>query len=189
MVDSGSTDGTLAALQSFPNVRVFNRRFDTHGNQWRYATEETKIDSEWLLRLDADYQMSDALVAEIAQLEPNAAVSAYRVAFDYAVFSRKLLSSLYPSKAILLRRGRFSVSDQGHADVWDVHGHVVPLKGRIIHDDRKPVSQWLTGEGAMFATRTRLDSRAQSRIGALVAGQAATDADRRLFYIACLVKG
>ena len=147
VVDSGSTDGTLAALQSFPNVRVFNRHFDTHGNQWRYATEETKIDSEWLLRLDADYQMSDALVAEIAQLEPNAAVSAYKVAFDYAVFSRKLLSSLYPSKAILLRRGRFSVSDQGHADVWDVHGHVVLLKGRIIHDDRKPVSQWLIGEG------------------------------------------
>ena len=146
VVDSGSTDGTLAALQKFPNVRVFNRRFDTHGNQWRYATEQTKIDSEWLLRLDADYQLTEPLVAEIAQLEPNAAVSAYRVAFDYAVFSRKLLSSLYPPKAILLRRGRFSVSDRGHADVWDVHGQVILLKGRIIHDDRKAVSQWLTGE-------------------------------------------
>ena len=41
VVDSGSTDGTLAALQKFPNVRVFNRRFDTHGNQWRYAAART----------------------------------------------------------------------------------------------------------------------------------------------------
>jgi glycosyltransferase involved in cell wall biosynthesis len=146
VVDSGSTDGTLTTLKKFSNIRVFNRHFDTHGNQWRYATEQTNIESEWLLRLDADYQMSAALVAELARLEPVAAVSAYRVAFDYAVFSRKLLSSLYPSKAVLLRRGRFSVSDQGHADVWDVHGQVVPLKGKIIHDDWKPIGQWLNGE-------------------------------------------
>ena len=104
------------------------------------------------MRLDADYQVSDALFAELAQLDPNAAVSAYRVEFDYAVFSRKLFSSLYPSKPILLRRGCFSVSDKGHADVWEVHGHVVTLNGRIMHDDRKPISHWLIGEVAMFAT-------------------------------------
>ena len=147
VVDSGSTDGTLTTLEKFSKVRVFNRHFDTHGNQWRYATEQTNIETEWLLRLDADYQMSAALVAELARLEPVTAVSAYRVAFDYAVFSRKLVSSLYPPKAILLRRGRFSVSDKGHADVWDVRGDVVTLKGRITHDDHKPISQWLIGEG------------------------------------------
>jgi glycosyltransferase involved in cell wall biosynthesis len=76
VVDSGSTDGTLAALAHFPNVRVFNRRFDTHGKQWRYATEETNIGTDWLLRLDADYQVSDALIAELARLDPDAAVSA-----------------------------------------------------------------------------------------------------------------
>lgn len=70
MVDSGSTDGTLAALAHFPNVRVFNRRFDTHGKQWRYATEDPNIGADWLQRLDADYQVSDALIAELAQLDP-----------------------------------------------------------------------------------------------------------------------
>jgi glycosyltransferase involved in cell wall biosynthesis len=39
VVDSGSTDATLAIIAKFPNVRVFNRRFDTHANQWRYAME------------------------------------------------------------------------------------------------------------------------------------------------------
>ena len=146
VVDSGSTDGTLAILAGFPNVRLFTRAFDTHGNQWRYATEETKIATDWLLRLDADYQVSDALVAELAGLDPNVAVSAYRIGFDYAVFSRKLLSSLYPSKPIVLRKGCFSVSDKGHADVWDVHGHVVTLNAKIVHDDWKPISHWLIGE-------------------------------------------
>jgi glycosyltransferase involved in cell wall biosynthesis len=150
VVDSGSTDGTLAVVAQFPNVRVFNRRFETHGKQWRYATQETKIATEWLLRLDADYHLSDALLAELARLDPNAAVSAYRVRFDYAVFSRKLLSSLYPSKAVLLRKGCFSVWDRGHSDAWDVQGHVVTLKGTIIHDDWKSISQWLAGEAQVL---------------------------------------
>ena len=64
VVDSGSTDGTLAVLASFPNVRVFKHSFDSHANQWRYAVEETQIATDWILRLDADYQVSDALVAE-----------------------------------------------------------------------------------------------------------------------------
>jgi hypothetical protein len=117
-----------------------------HGKQWRYATQETKIATDWLLRLDADYQVSDALVAELARLDPNAAVSAYRVKFDYAVFSRKLRSSLYPPKTVLLRKGCFTVWDKGHCDAWDVHGPVVTLNASIVHDDWKPVSQCLIGE-------------------------------------------
>jgi len=39
------TDGTLEVLANVPNVGVFSRRFDTYGNQWRYATEDMKIDT------------------------------------------------------------------------------------------------------------------------------------------------
>src|SRR5215211_7989902 len=91
VVDSGSTDGTLAVLERLPNVRVFKRDFDSHASQWRYAVEETRIATDWILRLDADYQLTDALIAEIAALDPNASISAYRVSFDYAIFARKLL--------------------------------------------------------------------------------------------------
>jgi glycosyltransferase involved in cell wall biosynthesis len=157
VVDSGSTDGTLATLAHFPNVRVFSRPFDTHGKQWRYATEETYIDTDWVLRLDADYQVSDALIAELARLDPNAAVSAYRVRFEYSVFSRKLFSSLYPPKTVLLRKGCFSVGDRGHSDVWEVHGPILTLKAAIVHDDWKPISQCLRRnvyDGSMIGFET-----------------------------------
>jgi glycosyltransferase involved in cell wall biosynthesis len=146
VVDSGSTDGTLAAVAKFPNVRVFNRRFDTHGNQWRFAVEETQIGTNWILRLDADYQVSEGLIAELAQLDPNAPVSAYRIGFDYAVFSHHLLSSLYPPNTILLRRGCFSVRDRGHTEAWEVNGVIATLSNRIIHDDWKSTGQWVTGQ-------------------------------------------
>jgi glycosyltransferase involved in cell wall biosynthesis len=146
VVDSGSTDGTLESLAKSSNVRVFNRRFDSHATQWRYAVEETQIATDWILRLDADYQVTDGLVAELAQLDPNVPVNAYRISFDYAIFSRKLVSSLYPPNTILLRRGFFSVRDKGHTEVWDVNGPVATLSARIIHDDWKPTGQWLASQ-------------------------------------------
>ena len=165
VVDSGSTDRTLAALAEFPNVRVYIRRFDTHANQWRYAIDNTNITTDWILRLDADYQVSDALITELAQLDPKAPVSAYRIGFDYAIFSRKLLSSLYPANAILLRRGSFSVRDRGHTEAWDVHGPIAALIGRITHDDRKPTGQWLISQARyMQRELDRLRVRSESRL-------------------------
>jgi glycosyltransferase involved in cell wall biosynthesis len=146
VVDSGSTDGTLDVLASLPKVRVFKRSFDSHGNQWRFAVEETQITTDWILRLDADYQLSDALVAEIAGLDPNVPVSAYRISFDYAIFSHKIRSSLYPPNTVLLRRGSFSVRDKGHTEAWDVNGPVATLGAVIIHDDWKPTGQWLMSQ-------------------------------------------
>ncbi len=122
MVDSGSTDGTLAILAAQPRVRLFQREFDSHPAQWRYAMEETGIRTPWVLRLDADYQLTDGFHGEIASLNPDPAVSAYIARFDYAVFSRKLVASLYPPKPVLLRQGCYSISDEGHTEGWVVHG-------------------------------------------------------------------
>jgi glycosyltransferase involved in cell wall biosynthesis len=147
VVDSGSSDETLAILANNPRVRVYNRSFDTHGNQWRYAVQETAITTPWILRLDADYQVTGSLIAELGRLDPNAPVNAYRIAFDYAIFSHKLTSSLYPANTILLRRGHFTVWDKGHTEAWTVDGPIKSLKTRIIHDDWKPTEHWLSAQG------------------------------------------
>ena len=65
IVDSGSTDDTLAIAGRFPNVRAVQRPFDAHAQQWQFATTETGITSGWILRLDADYMMEPALRDEI----------------------------------------------------------------------------------------------------------------------------
>ena len=147
VVDGGSTDETLAIIAQFPQVRVFRRAFDTHGNQWRYATQETAVTTNWILKLDADYQVTEDVKDELKRLSSNTDVDAYRIAFDYGIFGRKLISSLYPSNTILLRRNKFSVRDKGHTEAWTVQGPVKDLKARIIHDDRKPVDQWMAAQG------------------------------------------
>src|SRR5208282_6416368 len=147
VVDCGSTDDTLAILARWPNVRVFTRPFDSHAGQWRYATTETGIDTSWILRLDADYQLSEDLIEELKQLDPDAAVDGYSIAFDYAIFSHKLRSSLYPANTVLLRRGRFTVTDKGHTESWTVEGPVKKLNARIIHDDWKDTRHFIDAQG------------------------------------------
>ena len=143
VVDSGSTDATLAILSADPRVRVVHRAFDSHVGQWRYAVEETGIATEWILRLDADYLVTDELRDELTTLVPPADLAAYRIHFGYAMYGHRLVSSLYPPNTVLFRRGKVAVFDKGHTEGWRVDGPVADLKGRIVHDDRKPMSGWV----------------------------------------------
>jgi len=160
VVDSGSVDTTTAILEADPRVRLFQRKFDSHAGQWRYAVGETGIRTPWVLRLDADYQLSDAFIAELASLKPQNEVSGYIAEFDYAVFSQKLIASLYPPKPVLLRQGCYAISDDGHTEVWFVDGAVGRLRGRIVHDDWKSMRDWVVSQARyMTLERDRLNTK------------------------------
>jgi glycosyltransferase involved in cell wall biosynthesis len=146
VLDSGSTDETLSILANSPRVRVLIRPFDIHSNQWRHAVFETGISTPWILRLDADYQVTDELVKELSRLDPNAPFNAYRIGFDYAIYSRKLVSSFYPPNTILLRMGHFAITQRGHTEAWSVEGPIGKLRACIVHDDRKPTESWLKAQ-------------------------------------------
>ena len=57
IVDSFSTDETLDIARKFPQVRIVQREFDTFAGQCNFGLQ--KIDTEWVLSLDADYVLSD----------------------------------------------------------------------------------------------------------------------------------
>lgn len=146
VVDSHSTDDTVAIAGRFPNVRLVQRPFDTHARQWRYAVEETGIASDWVLRLDADYMVEPALRDEIAALRPDPATAACEIAFTYCIEGRPLRASLYPALPVLFRRGRGRFEQDGHTEKLRIDGPVVKLANRLLHDDRKSLERWLQSQ-------------------------------------------
>ncbi len=146
IVDSGSTDDTLAIVGGFSNARVIHRPFDTHSQQWRFATAETGVTSSWILRLDADYMMEPALRDEIAALKPDPGTAAYQIGFTYCMEGKPLRASLYPSQPVLFRRGRESFVQDGHTERLRIDGQVIPLANRLLHDDRKSLERWLQSQ-------------------------------------------
>jgi len=145
IVDSFSSDQTLQiARASHPNVAIVQREFDTHANQWNFGLDQ--VDSEWTLSLDADYEVSPALVDEIKQLSPVNDVVGYEAAFEYRIFGRSLRASVYPPRIVLFRPKQSSYYDDGHTQRLKVNGIVRSFAGKIYHDDRKSFRQWIESQ-------------------------------------------
>jgi glycosyltransferase involved in cell wall biosynthesis len=151
IVDSGSTDDTVALARRFPNAEVLYRKFDSHAAQWSYALEQTGIDTEWALALDADYVLSEPLIRELAELSPPPNVAGYACEFAYCIDGAPLRGSLYPSVTVLFRRARARYLQDGHTQRVVIDGDVGRLSGKILHDDRKPLSRWLSSQASYAA--------------------------------------
>jgi len=143
IVDSMSTDETRAIAARYPSVRVFERAFTTHAEQWNFGLEQTAIKTEWVLALDADFVLTEAVVAELSQLNPAAAVAGYRASFTYCINGEPLRSGVYPPVTVLYRRGAAAYRQDGHTQRVAINGLVFPITARILHDDRKPLGHWL----------------------------------------------
>jgi glycosyltransferase involved in cell wall biosynthesis len=144
VLDSFSNDQTLEIARSFPNVQVVQRVFDTHANQWNSGLD--RIDTEWALTLDADYVLTAELQEEIKKLEPTSDLAVYWGEFDYCIFGRPLRASVYPPRVVLFRTKRARYVDEGHTQQLRVKGKLAKLKGKIWHDDRKPLNRWFQSQ-------------------------------------------
>ena len=154
LVDSFSTDGTCEVAQSLLPLRIVKRPFTSFADQCNFGL--TQISTPWVLSLDADYVLSDELVAELQGLQPSSDVAGYRVRFRYCVNGIALRASLYPPRVVLYRRDRAHYEDDGHGHRVRIDGRIVELSGAIFHDDRKPLSRWIAAQqkyAALEATK------------------------------------
>jgi glycosyltransferase involved in cell wall biosynthesis len=144
VLDSGSTDRTLEIVARFPNARVATRTFDSFAGQCNFGL--TLVEAPWVLSLDADYEVSEALAREIGGLEPAADVCGYRARFVYRVYGRNLRSTLYPPRTVLYRKDKAKYRDEGHGHRVQIAGSIAPLAAPIYLDDRKPLSRWFANQ-------------------------------------------
>src|ERR1043165_1194547 len=99
VVDSFSTDETEAICRRDPRVEFIHRKFDSHTSQWNFGLDQIK--TEWVLTLDADYVLTEALVTELKHWQPSTDVNACFASFRYCVFGKPLRASLYPARPVL----------------------------------------------------------------------------------------
>jgi len=150
VIDSGSTDGTLDVLAANPRAEIVHRPFDSFADQCNFGLAQIRTD--WVLSLDADYELSDAFVSELAELQPGVGDSGYKATFVYRIHGHPLRGTLYPPRTVLYRVEGARYENEGHGHRIRLQGRVVALEARIYHDDRKPLSRWL-GSQLKYAAR------------------------------------
>jgi glycosyltransferase involved in cell wall biosynthesis len=146
VLDSGSSDATLAIAGRYTNVRVCSRPFDSHAAQWNHGLTACGITSEWVMSLDADYVLPAPLVDEIAELAPAESLRGYWARFQYCVQGEPLSGSLYPPVMILFRRESATYVQDGHTQRVAVQGRTATLAAKVLHDDRKSLASWLAAQ-------------------------------------------
>ena len=146
VVDSFSDDETVQIATSFPNVRVVQREFDCHRNQWEFGLKETGISTPWVLALDADYVVTEELLSEIKTLQPQNSTAGYRAKFIYCINGKKLRSGIYPPVTVLYRRESATYIQDGHTQRVALKGTIEDLREPLLHDDRKPFRRWFNSQ-------------------------------------------
>jgi glycosyltransferase involved in cell wall biosynthesis len=140
VIDSYSSDETLEILKAYPQIKLFQRKFDTHTNQWNYGLEQIK--SQWVLSLDSDYVMTDRLIETFRSLA-DSDINGYFIPFKYCVFGKPLKGTILPPRLALFRTDSATYIDDGHTQLLELKGRSSQVDAYINHDDRKPLSRWL----------------------------------------------
>ncbi len=143
VVDSGSTDRTVE-LATKLGARVVESVWRGFAGQKNYASEHCAND--WILSLDADEALSEALEGEIWQIKKNGPeFDAYTMPRMAQYLGRWILhSGWYPDRKVRLfdrRRARW-VGDFVHESVT-VDGRIGHLKSNILHFTCSSLSEHL----------------------------------------------
>ena len=71
IIDSFSTDNTLEIAKEYNNVKILQNKWTNYATQFNWALENADINSEWVLRLDADEYLTPELIDELSNKLPT----------------------------------------------------------------------------------------------------------------------
>lgn len=165
VVDSGSTDATVEIARRH-GAQVFTRAFTNQAEQFNWALDNLPLQSEWVLRLDADEYLSPELRDEIAGALPTlpAEVTGLYLKRRMIFLGRWIRhGGYYPTWLLRVFR-----SGKARSELAEMDEHIVLLEGasrRLRHNfsdhNRKGLSAWLLKHEAYASRQVRVLLRGQ----------------------------
>jgi glycosyltransferase involved in cell wall biosynthesis len=154
VVDSHSTDGTASIARACGAEVV---QFDYSGSgpkKKAWALARAPIRNEWLLLLDADERVTDALRIEIEDAVRRGDRDGYCIDREFMFMGRSLRCFRPNWNLRLFRRGLGRMEDLEMNDLPrtgdnEIHEHIVVdgrtgfLKSPLLHDDYRGLTAWL----------------------------------------------
>ena len=165
VVDSGSTDRTVDIAREF-KAQVVVHEFTTQAEQFNWALDNLPIQSEWVLRLDADEYLLPELRDEIARVLPSLPPEVTGLYMKRRmIFMGRWIryGGYYPTW--MLRLFRYG---KARSELADLNEHVVLLEGTwrglqndFVDQDRKGLAAWTLKHEGFAARQARFLNRLQ----------------------------
>lgn len=148
VVDSGSTDRTIELAKQNGAEVVPHSPFVNYATQFNWGLDHTNIDTKWILRLDADEQVTCELAQEIeSALEEHAQddVNGFEVKCRIIFMGRWIRhGGTYPLIIPrLFRRGFGRVEMRKMDEHTLIQGKVLRFQNDLVHYDFKGLHEWI----------------------------------------------
>jgi len=171
--DSFSTDRTVHLAREH-GAYVVQHPFKDYATQRNAALDMLPIASEWILFLDADEWLPQALKDEIRQIiARRPAENGFYIKRRFIWMGRWIRRGYYPTWILrLARRGKVRCEERQVNEHLIVDGEVRRLENDFIHEDRRGVADWIA-KHVNYARREAeelLRARPQVEIGARLFG-------------------
>jgi len=141
VVDDFSKDETREIAEGF-GAKVFKRKLDNFANQRNFALE--KVQTEWVLLIDADEKVTSELASEIKQKVRESQWDGFWIPRRNFIFGKWIQhSGWYPDDQLHLfktKKGKYF--RQVHEQV-KVDGNIGRLENHLIHENYQTLNQYL----------------------------------------------
>lgn len=149
VIDSPSTDRTVEICNEFPEVEVVVHKYPgNQAEQFNWALDNCKIDTQWVLRMDADEYCSPELISEMQEKLPamdesiSAVVLPLGRAFMGCVLKHGIVNGVKMIRLFRYGKVRYEqrLMDE-HLKVME--GQTVSFSHNFVDDNRLPLRQFV----------------------------------------------
>lgn len=160
LIDSYSNDSTAEIARSL-GAEVVEHPFESHAAQFNWALSNLELDTEWIMRLDADEELLPELVGELEDRLPNLPENVTGMILRRRVYflGRWLKhGGKYPE--LLLRVFRLG---HGRSEMRQMDEHLVVLDGETVTsqydflDNNQKSLEWWTAKHNWYSNKEVLD--------------------------------
>lgn len=171
VVDSLSTDGTQQLARDAGAEVVEIPWRGNQAEQFNHALDTLDIDTEWILRLDADEWLEPELIDEMRRTIPQlpADVSAGLIPLGRCFMGRRLRHGIVNSVKIvrLMRRGCTRYEQRQMDEHLNIlRGRVHTFRHRFVDDNRMPLSHFIAKHDGYALREAAVMLSAQLGLGA-----------------------
>lgn len=148
VVDSGSTDSSMDIARSY-GAEVYEHEWLHYAAQFNWALDNTRIDTRWVYRIDADEVVTPNLAEEIALAceehaydDVNGLVMKFKIFFMGRFLTHGGIYPFYNLTIFKTGHGRYEDRAMGEHIVLS-DGRTEDLKNDCLHYDFKDLSSWI----------------------------------------------
>ncbi|MDA7481156.1 glycosyltransferase [Candidatus Pelagibacter ubique] len=138
ILDSNSTDNTVKIAKKFKNTNIiYSKKKLSYVSKLNYFINKNK--GKWLLILDADYVLSNALIKEFKILHienlRKEKISGFKIKIYNKIFNKTIREDIYPKKILLFKNVNCYFRQFGHSEKFFIKGKISNIDGYIMHEN------------------------------------------------------